>query len=284
MRSIVFILWIALVPQLAPAANVERIRILVTNDNGIEDPKLVALARRLADDHEVWVVAPDRDRSGSGVFLNVNEVGAIRAEAVDIDPRIRAWKVDGRPADAIILAVSHLMTGSQPDLVVSGINGGSNLSHDWMFSGTIGAARIAALSGMPAIAVSGLKDELPGAVEAAVDWVARFVASDAVRGLEHGQYLTVGMPRVVPSAIRGVRVADRAPVSVRPQFMEEPDGVYRLTALAPIEGERQANWDTTLVENGFIAVTPMIASEIDGEVLEAWVATEPEWPQWESED
>lgn len=259
-------------------------RVLVTNDNGIDDPKIVALARAFVElapeSTEVWVVAPDRDRSGSGSYLALTRTGTLRVEPRDLGPGIRAFAVDGYPADCVAIALLGIMSDAPPDLVVSGINGGANLGIDWMFSGTIGAARTAALIGLPAIAVSGLDDDIPGAMDAAVRWVVRLASHALVRELAPGDYLTVSLPRAAPDRIRGVRFADRAPLHTVPRVERTDDGAWHVTGeetigRPPHAGSDQAAWDA-----GYIVIVPMRADEVDHvRLLELWRhGNLPGWP------
>lgn len=124
-------------------------RVLLTNDDGIDAPGLRVLEQVAATlAHEVWVVAPEHDRSGAShaislsVPLRVTPCGE------------RRFAVSGTPGDCVVLATRRLMGGSYPDLVLSGINRGANLGVETVFSGTVGAAMTALLLGLPAIALS----------------------------------------------------------------------------------------------------------------------------------
>ena len=243
-------------------------RVLLTNDNGIDDPKLVALAREFARRSETWVVAPAGNRSGTGNFLSVSQTGSLTVERRNLGPNIVAWAVDGYPADCVVLALLALMKDRRPDVVVSGINGGANLGSDWMFSGTIGAARVAALAGVPALAVSGLDDDIPGAVSAAVRWVVELAGQPMVRSMAPLQYLTVSLPRVPPDSIQGVRLADRAGLRSVPRFAEDSPGRWKIvgvdqTVVAPAPDSDLSGWDA-----GYITIVPMRADEVDL----AWLA------------
>lgn len=126
-------------------------RILVTNDDGVLAPGLEVAERIAADiagpDGEVWVVAPESERSGVGHCVSyaksvrVNQLGP------------RRFAVDGYPADCALIGVRKLM-GAAPDLVLSGVNAGHNIAEDVVYSGTVGAAMEAALQGIRAIALS----------------------------------------------------------------------------------------------------------------------------------
>ena len=255
-------------------------RVLITNDNGIDDPKIVALARAFAAHAETWVVAPSGDRSGSGSYLTVTRTGVLDVETRDLGPGIRAFAVDGYPADCVILALLGLMADAPPDLIVSGVNGGANLGSDWFGSGTVGAARIGAFAGVPAIAVSGLDDDLPGAVEAAVDWVVRLAASDIVRALEPPDYLTVSLPRVVPAGIRGVRFADRAPPLEAPALEPEGPNRWRVTGALELDRPIPPDSDRAAWDAGYIVIVPMRADEVDFERLARWRRQRPPLPGW----
>jgi 5'-nucleotidase len=255
-------------------------RVLITNDNGIDDPKIVALARAFAPHAETWVIAPAADRSGSGSYLTVTRTGTLSTEQRDLGPGIRAFAVDGYPADCVVLGLLGIMRENPPDLVISGINGGANLGADWFGSGTVGAARIAAVAGIRAIAVSGLDDDLPGAVEAAVDWVVQLAGSAVIQMLEPPDYLTISMPRLPPDQIRGVRVADRAPLRVIPRLRAEDATTWRVVGADELDTPTPADSDQALWEHGYIVVVPMRADEVDFERLVRWRREAVALPAW----
>ncbi|MCP3920112.1 MAG: hypothetical protein GY711_31690 [bacterium] len=269
-------------PMAAPPPQADdRPRVLITNDNGIDDPKLIALARAFATRAETWVIAPAENRSGSGSFLKLPQAGSIAVERRDLGSGIEAFAVDGYPADCVLVAAMGILRDRPPTLVVSGINGGPNLGASWMFSGTIGAARVAALGGFPAIAVSGLDDDVPGALEAAVDWVVRFAEHPVVRELEPGEYLTVSLPPGGPTEVRDVRIADRAPLSRGPSLVhDEAAGVWKISGVASREVSLSAIADERLHASGSIVVVPMRAREVDDVRLLEWMRSDPGLPAW----
>lgn len=126
--------------------------ILIANDDGIDSPGLHAL-RQIGEEiagpeGEVWVSAPERNHSGAGHSLSLNEPVRIR----QIDER--AFAVRGTPTDSVIMGVHHVLKGRKPDLVLSGINRGSNLAEDVTYSGTIAACFEGTLLGIRSIALS----------------------------------------------------------------------------------------------------------------------------------
>jgi 5'-nucleotidase len=122
-------------------------RILVTNDDGIGAEGLVALAEALSQEHEVWVFAPDKERSGVSHALTLGAPGRVKQLSE------RSYSCSGTPSDCVVLALLGAI-GFKPELVVSGINRGPNLGTDIVYSGTCGAAREAVIAGIPGIAVS----------------------------------------------------------------------------------------------------------------------------------
>ena len=124
-------------------------RILVTNDDGVHAPGLKvleAIARQLSDD--VWVIAPETDQSGVSHSLSLNDPLRLR------EISSRHFAVKGTPTDCVIMGTRHVMNGSRPDLVLSGVNRGQNVAEDVTYSGTVAGALEGAILGVPSIALS----------------------------------------------------------------------------------------------------------------------------------
>ncbi len=162
-------------------------KILVTNDDGIQAPGIRALAEGLARLGEVAVVAPDRERSAVGHALTLHH--PLRAERIAPN-----WfAVDGTPADCVNLGV-HSLLDFHPDVVVSGINRGGNLGDDVIYSGTVAGAREATLMGIPAIAVSLVTDSGGENYPAAAHWAATLLQKVSQRGLPRDTFLNLNVP------------------------------------------------------------------------------------------
>lgn len=247
-------------------------RVLITNDNGIDDPKIQALAQAFSKVAETWVIAPAEDKSGSSNYMSVLSRGALQLEKRDLGDGVNALSVDGFPADCILLGLAGVMN-ELPDLVISGINGGPNLGQDWFGSGTIGAARTASFAGVPAIAVSGLDDGDLEAVQSATRWIVRLARSPLVRKLKPPRFLTVSIPRIPPDEIRGIRVGKRAALQRVPTFeLDESESATADGQLWRISGMRELDYsppedsDVALYANRYVVVVPMIATEQDESV------------------
>ena len=235
-------------------------RILVTNDDGVESPGLESLARALVTaGHEVFVVAPTSDRSGSSAAIGpIWRSGPIPfvAHPWPSLPGIEVSGIDAAPATAVYAACLGGF-GPPPELVASGINPGPNTGHLVLHSGTVGAALTAAGLGVPAVAVSiGWSEEGRYAWDtaarfgaAAVDWVA--APDDAPR------VLNVNVPNLPLAEVRGVREADLAPYGTfwtATAEAGEDDVVLEFKGNdSPVDPDS----DLALVRAGYVAVTPL---------------------------
>ncbi len=167
-------------------------RILITNDDGIHAPGLLALARTLAPLGEVIVIAPERQQSAAGHGITLHK--PLRMTPVVIDaPVEEAFATNGTPADCTILATAD--DRPVPDLVVAGINAGANLGEEVLYSGTASAAMEGALQGIKSFAVSVTAYE--GCLfEPAADFAARLAERVAHHDLPADTFLNVNVPNV----------------------------------------------------------------------------------------
>ena len=292
-------IFVALTAVLQPLPVEQRrpLRIVITNDDGIEDleDRLYPLAQALMPFAETYIVIPSRDRSGSTHFISIGKYKrTLESELIHVEKktekteRLEIHAVEGFPADCVTLALGGILRDKPPDLVISGINGGPNLGEAWLGSGTIGAARMAAFYGIPAIAFSGINDNLEGAVEAVTEWIAKLVRSPLVLNLETGQYLTVGLPRVKPAEIKGIRIAPRAPrlgagYFERTQQLQGAEG--RTVWLAQLPQEKAAppeGTDMALYQEDYIIITPMRVDEHDYPMLKRLAESLETLPDWKS--
>jgi 5'-nucleotidase len=170
-------------------------RILVTNDDGIQAEGIKRLEEAMLPLGEVTVVAPEREMSATSQSLSLNS--PLRVHRVDA----HHFSVAGTPADAVILAIHHLLA-ERPDLVVSGINPGGNLGENIVYSGTVAAAMEATLHGVPAIAVS-LASRKQLDFSRAADFAQRLATKVLNDGLPAGVMLNVNVPR---GEVKGVRI------------------------------------------------------------------------------
>ena len=233
-------------------------RLLVTNDDGIHAPGILALARAMVTTgHDVVVAAPLDDMSGSGAAI-----GRIHAdETIDVEEvelagleGVPCFGVDGPPALAVMTARLGGF-GPPPDVVVSGINPGPNTGRATLHSGTVGAALTGANFGVSGIAVS---------VDVGDEYLWDTPAAFAVAGLEwllaqEGRtVLNVNVPNVPLAEVQGVRWARLAPFgTVRAALVESQGGGLQME-LAEHGEQLPDDTDTALVKAGFVAVTTLV--------------------------
>lgn len=242
-------------------------RILVTNDDGVEAPGIHALAAAVADaGHDVIVAAPLRDMSGSGAAIGgMSPDDEMVLVPVEIPGRadIEAYGLEGPPALAVMAARLGAF-GTAPELVVSGINPGHNTGRAMLHSGTVGAALTAANFGVSALAVSTGAGPMPR-------WdTASALAISALGWLFDAPVKTVinlNVPSVPLSAVRGVRWAEPAPFGTVRAVLAEV-GHRRLKMTLQDTGEElPPGSDTALVGAGYAAVTIITGIRAD-----AWSA------------
>ncbi len=173
-------------------------RILVTNDDGINAEGLKVLRETLSLKWEVLVVAPDREQSAVSHALTLHQ--PLRVSKVDGS----AYSVEGTPTDCVMLAICEFFK-DEIDLVVSGINHGSNLGDDVTYSGTVAAAIEGTLLGIPSVAVS-LVWKNGEHLRAASDFVTRIVEKLFAEDMPEDTFLNVNIPDIPPDEIKGVRV------------------------------------------------------------------------------
>ncbi len=179
------------------------INILISNDDGIFALGVRTLANTLAlTGYNITVVCPDRERSATGHGLTLHR--PIRADIVEdfFDPKITAWSCSGTPSDCVKLALSTLVD-TRPDFIVSGINHGSNLGTDVLYSGTVSAAMEGIIEGIPSVAMSlasfSSREFQPGA-----DFACRLIQQLSEHPLPQSTLLNVNIPPVAADAIAGV--------------------------------------------------------------------------------
>ncbi len=232
-------------------------RILITNDDGIHSEGLWLLAKELKTIGNVVAVAPDREQSAIGTAITHNQ--PLRVQKISpIIPGIQTYGVQGTPGDCVILAVEKLVKGDI-DIVVSGINHGSNLGTDVFISGTIGAALQGYLRGLPAIAVS-----LPGTDTTRMNNTARVVRSLVsriyTRHLADPILLNLNLPDRQPDEIRGTKITRLATESHINSVNEGHDGrrsYYWLGRKRKPDCEHSEETDIWAVDNGYVSLTPL---------------------------
>jgi 5'-nucleotidase len=247
--------------------------ILVTNDDGVTAPGLLALAQAMRAFGTVTILAPDRNWSASGHVKTLHR--PLRIKSATLDDGTPAFAADGAPSDCVAMAFLGVVT-EKIDLVVSGINTGPNMGHDVTYSGTVTAAMEAVINGMPGIAFSfgGFSDAYDYETGAAI--ASHVVSKVLNQGLESQMLLNVNIPLVSAAEINGIRITRqgmrvyrdaldmRLDPRGRPYYWiggDEPTGV-------PDDGT-----DFGAIAQGFVSVTPLqldLTAYKTAQQLSAW--------------
>ncbi len=227
-------------------------RILITNDDGIDAEGLhvlEALARTLSDD--VTIVAPVANQSGTGRSISLHR---------DIDFNKRDenhYSVGGTPADCVMLALHLLFRDKKPDLVLSGINHGMNVADDIDYSGTVGAAKEAAINGITGIALSqrlagGSVDFTP------VKQVGREVLESAIKiNMPERTVLNINFPPAHLGPVKGMRSASLDCHKFSDEILPgDKPGSYRIGPMLMLD-EVAPNTDRWWLEKGYVTLTPL---------------------------
>jgi 5'-nucleotidase len=242
--------------------------ILVTNDDGVFAPGLLALKRALDRIGRVTVFAPDHNWSAAGHSKTMHK--PLRAWKVTLADGTPAYTTTGAPSDCVGMAVLGMIE-PLPDLVVSGINQGLNVGHDITYSGTVAGAMEAVVSGLPAIAVSldsyeGDKDFTPAA-----EFAARLAQRVLAEGIPPNTFLNVNVPVAPAGQIRGVlftRLGQRLYNDALIRRQDPRGRDYYWIGGAPPSGIPEDGTDIGAITNGYISVTPICMDMTDYKLLQ----------------
>jgi 5'-nucleotidase len=235
------------------------LRILLTNDDGINAPGLYVLekiAAQLSDD--IWICAPSEEQSGAGHSLTLTRPVRLRKHAE------KRFSVTGTPTDSVTMALKHLMP-EPPDLILSGVNRGANLGDDVTYSGTVAAAMEGTLGGIRAVALSqvyareGAGKEV--SFDAAEEWGAKVLKPLMQVPFADRTFININFPPVSADAVKGIKV-------VRQGFHDygrgsvvkgrDPRGFsYYWFGLHGVQQTPGHDTDLEVIADGYITVTPL---------------------------
>jgi 5'-nucleotidase len=246
--------------------------ILVTNDDGVTAPGLLALAQEMRKLGNVTVLAPDRNWSASGHVKTLDR--PLRVKEVRMADDSLAYASDGAPSDCVALAVLGVIPESI-DLVVAGINPNANLGHDVTYSGTVTAAMEAVIWGIPGVAVSlDTPENHLGLVEygPAARLTRRIVASLLENNLPNKTLLNINVPALPQEQIRGLRITRQGLRVYRDMLVrrEDPRGrpYYWIGGEAPT-GVPEPGTDFGALAQGFVSITPLHLDLTDHQMISA---------------
>ncbi|GAA6180994.1 5'/3'-nucleotidase SurE [Shimia sp. NS0008-38b] len=254
-------------------------RILITNDDGINAPGLVTLEQIAHDlagpDGEVWCVAPAFEQSGVGHCISYTHPTMIAKMGE------RRFAAEGSPADCVLAGVHDVMIDARPDLILSGVNRGNNSAENALYSGTLGAAIEGALQGIPSFALSqffgpqnyNVDDPFQAAGAHGAQVLRSILDTDVPNAADYGLFYNINFPPVLAKDVQGVRVTAQGlrkgtGFSVEPHT--SPSGRRFLWARGGDQQQKTAEGtDAAANLDGYISVTPMRADLTAHDALSA---------------
>jgi 5'-nucleotidase len=231
--------------------------ILVSNDDGITAPGIRTLVKVMKKIGEVVVVAPNSPQSGMGHAITIGE--SLRLDRSIAFDEIEAWECSGTPADCVKLAKHHVLKDRKADIVVSGINHGSNSSISVLYSGTMSAAIEAAIEGLPAIGFSLCEFGHNADFSHTEDFIEQIVREALAKGIPVGTALNVNFPKRSKQDIKGIKVCRQAHAKWQEEFDERLDPhnrkYYWMTGsfVNPDKGDDTDEW---ALANNYVSVVP----------------------------
>lgn len=250
-------------------------RILLSNDDGIHAPGIRALAKVMAGCGDLYVVAPDRQRSASSHGISLYD--PLYVEEVDVGVlRAHAYSVSGTPVDCVKWAVTTLGSDAPFDFMLSGINEGPNLATDVLYSGTVAAAGEAALQGIPALALSLAGPPYP--FEAAADVALSIFNLLKEEDFGADVFLNVNFP---PTDLhnapwKATQLGARGFTDLFRKNVDTAGKTYYKYAGEELAEMRGDNTDVVTVQNGIVSITPLRYRFTNDEMIDtlaSWLAT-----------
>lgn len=230
--------------------------ILVTNDDGITAPGIRALVEVASKIGEVVVVAPDRPQSGMGHAITINS--PIRMDKANVFDGIEDYTCTGTPVDCVKIGIKKILT-RRPDLIVSGINHGSNAASNVIYSGTMSAAVEGAIENIPSIGFSLLDFNHDADFEPAKKYVKILIEKALNNDFPKHVCLNVNIPKLKAKEIKGIKIGRQASAFWNDRFDErlDPLGKKYYWLAGEFENyDKGKDTDMNALENGYVSVVP----------------------------
>jgi 5'-nucleotidase len=258
--------------------------ILISNDDGITAKGIGHLVMLMQQLGEVVVVAPNSPQSGMGHAITINDPLKIYESSMFGD--IESWECSGTPADCVKLAKTYVLKGRQPDLVVSGINHGSNASVSVLYSGTMSAAIESAIEDMPAIGFSLCEYGADADFSHADEFILSIASQALERGIPKGNALNVNIPKKADGPIQGIKICRQAIAKWVEEVDEREDPYgrkYLWLAGSFYNGDKGEDTDIWALEHNYISVVPVSFDMTDhhsiGQLNNSWDFAKHKLPQ-----
>ena len=231
-------------------------RVLLTNDDGINADGLYALYLRLSKKFDVTVCAPEAEQSAVGHAITLSR--PLRVKEIIKNKKFFGYAINGTPADCVKIAVRCILK-QKPDMIISGINHGPNLGSDIMYSGTVSAATEGTILGIPSMAIS-----LATYENHDFSFAAEFASSLAKKikknGVESGVLLNVNIPGIAKSKIKGIRITRQGKSMYKEEFVTrlDPRGRKYYWLTGKVQWFKKSDdTDIRAIEDKYVSITPL---------------------------
>jgi len=242
------------------------LRILISNDDGISAAGIHALAKAFCQDNEVFVCAPDIERSACS--HSVSMLTPLRIKKYDMGLPVEAYSCNGTPADCVMFALNELLR-DKPDLVISGINAGGNLGQDVLYSGTVSAAFEGAVHGVKAIAISLAMHDKTANYDPAAQFLYNFIENNGFDFLENGTVLNINVPsKILHTGYKLCRLGQDQ-YNLRYEKRQDTAGreYYWIDVKYSQESKRDIDADVHYIKQGYVTLTPLRYNLTDESLL-----------------
>lgn len=232
--------------------------ILVTNDDGVSAPGILHLSNIANQYGDVYVIAPDKPQSGMGHAITINS--SIRIQKTNYHTGIvEEYSCTGTPVDCVKMAI-HKILPNKPNLILSGINHGSNSSINVIYSGTMSAAIEGSLEGASSVGFSLCDYDINADFSATTPFIEKIISSTLKEPLPKGVCLNVNFPKLKADEINGLKVCRQAKAGWVEDFEERKDphgkSYYWLTGKFVNFEPESKDTDEWALQNGYVSVVP----------------------------
>lgn len=232
-------------------------RLLLTNDDGIESKALHILAKELEKEHELLIAAPSNQKSACGHSITICDPLVIKSVELP-GIKSKAFSVSGTPADCVRVAV-HKLLDKPVDMVISGINMGTNLGMDIIYSGTVSAAIEAAIYKIPSMAISSELKNSCANYNSAAKFASKIIKITQNNLIKDDLVLNVNVPCLNEEDVKGIKVCEMGDKVYDNYFIENVnengDTILKLTG--KINDNHKVNTDVYYLKQGYVTLTPL---------------------------
>jgi len=243
--------------------------ILISNDDGVHAKGLKTLIEAVMPYGDIFVVAPEKGESGMSHAITIKN--PLRINKITEQKGLTVYSCSGTPVDSVKIALDKLID-RKPDLLLSGINHGSNASISVIYSGTLGAAREGCINGIPSVGFSVTDHNKDADFSGAVKFVKQIVKDIIANGLEKDTFLNVNVPNIPQNKIKGIKVTSQTNGVWKQEYEQrtDPHGgtYYWLTGFFDNYEKENRETDEWALDNGYVALVPIKINATEYSVIE----------------